>query len=120
MRKSEDKATKVSKADAALFDSIAPLVHAMKEEYSELSKKKPDATLNKLKVQGVNRLLADLRTVLKDEPTLKYLDILSDDDLPQYSDVTLILSQYVAAMEAFKASRQFHNQATYANEWRIG
>lgn len=117
-RNSWEEAESVSEADAALFDSISPLVYAMRNEYSELAKKKPDTTLNKLKVQGINRLLNDVRQVLRDEPTLKYLDVLSDDDLPQYSDVTVILSQYVAAMESFRKSHQYED-ASFRNVWRV-
>lgn len=100
------------------FETLWPLLVAMKNEYSELSKKKPDGTLSKLKVQGVNRLLVDLKELLQDEPSLSYLDVLSDDDLPQYSDVTIILSQFVAAMGAFKVARQSPD-ATYNVVWNL-
>ena len=42
----------------------------------------------------INRLLTDIRTILEDQEEFKYLDLLDDDTLPQYSDVVLILSQY--------------------------
>jgi hypothetical protein len=57
----------------------------------------------------VNRLLADLRGLLAEETTIKYLDLLADDELPQYSDVVLILSQYEAAMTSFH-SRYFNRR----------
>jgi hypothetical protein len=98
------------------FETLWPLLLSMQNEYSELSKKKQDGTLNKLKVQGVNRLLIDLKKLLNEEPSIRYLDVLSDDDLPQYSDVIIILSQFVAAMTAFKEARQ-HQDNSYRQVW---
>jgi hypothetical protein len=108
----------ISSTDAAQFEALWPLLSAMRNEYSELSKKKPDGTLNKLKVHSVNRLLTDLKELLKNENIIRYLDLLSDDDLPQYSDVTITLSQYVAAMTSFKEARQYQD-ANYTIVWYI-
>ena len=118
MKSRTNELKEISKTDASLFEALWPLLHAMREEYRELSKKKPDGTLNKLKVHGVNRLLVDLKGVLKDDDIIRYLDILSDDDLPQYSDVTIALSQYVAAMDSFKNARQYEN-SNYQVVWNI-
>lgn len=79
-----------------------PLLEAMFLEFKELSKKNPTAAISKQKITIVNRLLDTLLTILADEDSLKFLDKLDEDDIPQLSDVTLILSQYVAAMHAFK------------------
>jgi hypothetical protein len=69
---------------------------------SKFSKKKPDAVVSKSKILIVNRLIMKVRVVLTDEASLEFLDLLDEDDVPQTSDVTLILSQYVAAMVEFK------------------
>lgn len=106
----------IRKTEIAQFETLWPLLLSMQNEYSELSKKKQDGTLNKLKVQGVNRLLIDLKELLKDEPSIRYLDVLSDDDLPQYSDVTIILSQFVAAMTSFRQARQ-HQDTSFSTVW---
>ena len=88
---------------AAKHDDLMPLLNSMFREFQELSKKKPDGALNKRKVEIVNRLLRDIHgIILKGESTSGYLDLLDEDDLPQNSDVTLILGQTVAAMDAFK------------------
>lgn len=91
-----------TKAGADQHDTMMPLLTAMYREFQDLAKKKPDSVVSKQKIKIVNRLLEDLRTLLKGEKSLQYLDLLEEDDVPQVSDVTLILSQYVAAMEAFK------------------
>ncbi len=88
---------------AAKHDDLMPLLKAMFREFQDLSKKKPDGALNKRKVEIVNRLLHDVLEILEGEFTRAFLDLLDEDDLPQNSDVVLILSQVVAAMEAFQA-----------------
>src|ERR1700679_2132977 len=84
------------------FEATNPLLRAMLEELRKFALKKPEATLSKQKVSIVNRLLEDLQTLLADEPNSKYLDLLTDEELPQYSDVVLILSQYEAALRSFR------------------
>ncbi|OAT50877.1 hypothetical protein M997_0234 [Proteus hauseri ATCC 700826] len=78
-----------------------PLLKAMYAEFRDISKKKPDSAVSKSKIKIVNRLLERVKTVLSDEGSISFLDFLDEDDIPQASDVTLILSQYVAAMETF-------------------
>ena len=95
--------TETTTERARLYETTAPLLRAMRGEIKDLAKKKPDATLSKIKVAMINRLLVDLQELLKEEPNSKYLDVLSDEDLPQYSDVVLIMSQYDAAMDSFRA-----------------
>ena len=86
---------------AQTHDTTTPLLRAMYSEFKEISKKKPDSAVSKGKIKIVNRLLEKVKTVLSDEESITFLDLLDEDDVPQASDVTLILSQYVAAMDAF-------------------
>lgn len=76
----------------------------MFEEFKDLAKKKPDAAVSKSKIAIANRLLNKVREVLADEESIDFLDLLDEDDVPQASDVTLVISQYVAAMTAFRAN----------------
>ncbi len=87
---------------ASTHEVMTPLLDAMFEEFKDLAKKKPDAAVSKSKLVIANRLLNRVREVLADEESIEFLDLLNEDDIPQASDVTLVLSQYVAAMQAFK------------------
>ena len=87
---------------AAKHDALAPLLSAMYIEFKELTTKKADGVISKAKLAIVNRLLTDILTILKSEPNRSYLDLLNEKDLPQNSDVALVLSQYRAAMDQFK------------------
>jgi hypothetical protein len=83
------------------YETTQPLLSAMLEELRKFAAKKPEATLSNQKVLLINRLLSDLKNLLASEPESKYLDLLADDVLPQYSDAVLVLSQYGAALESF-------------------
>ncbi len=118
MSKEEEPET-VTAEQVALFEATEPLLEAMAEDFRKLASKKPETTLSKTKVSFVNRLLTDLQSLLVREPTIKYLDLLPDEDLPQYSDVVLILSQHKAAMAAFKTRYRHYSSMTGSHEWDI-
>ena len=100
-----------------LWDVTTPLLKAMFQQFMELSKKKPEAALNKSKVAMVNRLLEKCREVLADEMSLQFLDLLDGEQLPQNSDVVLVLSQYDSAMKQF---RQDHTRSKgYDRVWDV-
>lgn len=111
--KSDQKYTTTEKA--SIHDTVMPLLDSMYLEFKELSKKKPDAAVSKSKISIANRLLLKVREVLADEASVDFLDMLDEDDVPQTSDVTLILSQYVAAMNGFK--EKFHGWNGNDSDW---
>lgn len=104
---------KTTKSKVALYESAQPMLGGLYREIQELAKKKPDLTLNASKVKIINRVLIDIKEIVKDESETKYLDLLDDDILPQYSDVLLVLSQYVAAMGTFKSRYYGYNNGAH-------
>jgi len=102
---------------AHIHDTTMPLLEAMYSEFKELSKKKPDSAVSKSKIKITNRLLEKVRKVLEDTTSIEFLDLLDEDDVPQVSDVTLILSQYVASMKAFYEKYYGWDGATH--DWFI-
>ncbi len=84
-----------------VYLTTKPLLLAMQSEFKDLAMKQSTSKISSSKVKFVNRLLQDIRPLLEKEDTYKYLDLVSDEDLPEISDVVLILSQYIVAMEAF-------------------
>ncbi|OHD09794.1 MAG: hypothetical protein A2086_12800 [Spirochaetes bacterium GWD1_27_9] len=108
-----------TKEKVNIFETTSPLFNSLYKEIQDLSKKKPDGTLNESKVKLINRLLNDIKDFLIDEQENKYLDILSDENLPQYSDVVLILSQYSAALQKFKSKYYVRNEISCEYNWLI-
>ncbi len=105
---------KTTTTKASTHDVMTPLLAAMFEEFKDLAKKKPEAAVSKSKLVIANRLLHKIRGVLADEESIEFLDLLNEDDVPQASDVTLVFSQYVAAMQAFKQKYYGWNGSEHA------
>ena len=101
------------------YESTAPLLESLYKEIQILSKKKPEGTLNQHKVKLINRLLSDIKTMLSNEAESKYLDLVNDEDLPQYSDVVIILSQYSAAMYKFNHRYNRWDDVISEHHWFI-
>lgn len=93
---------KPTKVQVEQFDMLFPILDSVYNEIRELSKKKQDGALNELKVKMTNRVLAKVKSILNDEPTLEFLDLLDEDVFPTNSDAVLIISQFRAAMLQFK------------------
>lgn len=104
-------------AQAARFDMLAPMVDAAHEEISELSKKKPDGLLNSLKVRHVNKLLKDVRSCMGSDPSIEFLELLDEEQLPLNSDAVLILGQYRAAMKQFKEKHYRYSKNHHGHVW---
>jgi len=108
---------KTTKEKASIYETTAPLLDTLYNEIQTLSKKKPDGTLNQSKVNLINRLLGDIKQLLREEQDDKYLDLLNDEDLPQYSDVVLILSQFSAAMKRFVSNYYGYDSSQGESRW---
>ncbi|MEA5469417.1 hypothetical protein [Spirulina sp. 06S082] len=103
----------------ALYQLVRPFLEDMTDEFKELSKKKPDTALSINKVKMVNRLLESCRKVLEEEKSLQFLDLIDEDNIPQNSDVVLMLSQYVVAMGKFR-SNYYDTEAAEDDLFRLG
>lgn len=95
-----------SDAQVAKFQYLSPMLDSALAEMREFAKKKQDGIVSAMKIRVLNRLLTDLRGILEHEDSLRYLDLLSDEELPQNSDAVIVLGQYRAALESFKKRRQ--------------
>ena len=91
---------KISQVDK--YEMLYPVLNTLQLSINELSKKKPDGAMNKLKVQMANKILSQAKELLSDEPEVQFLEILDDEILPSYSDSLLIISQYKTVMDKFK------------------
>jgi hypothetical protein len=69
---------------------------------TELSKKKQDGVVNALKIRILNRLLTELGTLLDNDPSRGFVELLDEETLPQNSDAVLLLSQWQAALKQYK------------------
>lgn len=106
----------VEKAEA--YESFYEVFSHLYKELKALGSKKPNETLSESKVKIVNRLLEDMRKLMEGEPEYKYLDMLDNEMLPQYSDAILILSQYEGALKGFKGRYYVYSGISGGKEWK--
>lgn len=85
------------------FDMLYPILESVFDEIKELSKKKQDGALNELKVKMTNKILSKVKVILKDDPTVEFLDLLDEETLPTNSDAVLMIAQFKAAMQQYKS-----------------
>ena len=101
------------------YSTIRPMLSSAVIEFKEFSKKDPKGIINKRKLSLVNGILQDAMKLLENEPTIKYLSLLDEDDMPSNSDVSLLLGQFVAAMSAFRDRYYQAENIGLGGEWRI-
>jgi hypothetical protein len=89
-----------------IYEKAVHVFAGVVEEIAAHARKKPESALNPAKVKIINTLLADLLVMLKDEPDSSYLSLLDLDDIPSYSDASLMLAQFTACVEAFRQRHQ--------------
>ena len=83
------------------YNLLAEMLNASFIELKDMSKKSPNDILKPMKVSLINRILQRCKDFFDDEPSVDFLDLLDDEDLPSNSDAVLIMSQYVAAFINF-------------------
>ncbi|MCR4290059.1 MAG: hypothetical protein NUV86_07350 [Candidatus Scalindua sp.] len=101
----------------ANYSLLKDMLNSQRHEFNLLSKKNPDVQLNLIKVKMVNRVLEPLNEILKHELSHKFLDILSEDDIPTNSDVVLIISQYETAISEFRGKYYIEDKYQYTHRW---
>lgn len=95
------------------YELMKDMLHSQKKEFDLLSKKKADGQLNPMKIKMVNRVLEPLRELCKQEQSYKFLDTLNEDEIPTYSDVVLIVSQYETALNEFRSKYYIRDECRH-------
>ena len=99
------------------YQLLKDMLHSQKKEFSLLSSKKADVQLNTMKIKMVNRVLEPLNEIFKNEESHKFLDTLSEDEMPTNSDVVLIFSQYETAINEFKSKYFRYDEYLERKRW---
>jgi len=106
-----------SEAQAKRFDLLSPMLESLYTEIKDLSKKDARTVVNELKIKMINRILVEIKNTLGADPSVEFLDILSEQSLPLTSDAVLILSQFKAAMAQFKEKHFVYDQEEVEHRW---
>ena len=108
---------KPTQAQVAEFEMLWPILRKLLHETKELSKKKADNSLNKLKVGMINKVLEKIKALLSSDPAAQFLELLDNETLPSNSDAVFIISQYDAAMEQFQDKHHGYDEEEEEDMW---
>lgn len=114
---SKKNTTTIQKAES--FDMLYPILVSVFNETKDLSKKKQDDALNKAKTDMINKILIKVKALLRDDPSVEFLYLLDEEDIPTNSDTVFILTQYKSAMEQFRSKYQIFDSFNMENIWNI-
>jgi hypothetical protein len=117
MAKANNEKKGVSKERVEQFKMLYPMLDGILNEMRELSKKKQDGVLNKLKAKTINRILEKIKALLHEEPSIEFLELLDEDTLPTNSDAVLMIVQFKSAMEGYQKKNQKYEGGIY--KWII-
>lgn len=101
------------------FQTLLPLLESMHNDIRELSKKSQNTPLSKSRIEIINRLLADAKLLLANEPTAQYLPTMDEATIPQNADALIILGQFMAAMDQFRKKYTYFDDDEEMRYWRI-
>lgn len=104
----------MKKSSIEKFEKLEIQIKELNNQMSLLSKKTPNSAVNVFKLKYINIILETANEFLDDvNKPFKDFSIFSEDDLPFYSDVVLILSQYIECLEKLK----FNNITRLSSSW---
>jgi len=116
-RPTSESSPRPTREQTETYDRLVPMLDAAHREMTELSKKKQDGVVNKLKITMINRLLTELGKVIENDPSHAFVDMLDEETLPQNSDAVLVLSQWKAALQQFKATHYGYDSSASEHVW---
>ena len=101
--------------DVELFIKTNEQMNTLYREISLLSQKKPNDSMNKFRLNLINRVLSNSNLILKEQfkPFPEFC-LFDDSELPSNSDVTVMLSQYLNSMERFRSK---NIKMDYQKDW---
>jgi hypothetical protein len=110
-------ATDITDQEIDRYEALAPLVQSLHQDVQELAKKKQDGALTKVRIALINRLLADVKEFLKNQPSAIYLDLLDEAMVPQNADALLIVGQYLAALHHYQDRYTYRDKSDLQWKW---
>lgn len=95
----------MKKIDVELCNKVYAQLKALHNEISLLSRKSPTDAVNIFKLKLTNSILEAANKLLgeKNKPFDQFI-VFNEDDLPNNSDVAVVLSQYLGCMEKLRES----------------
>lgn len=108
------KAQTITEHDVTLFGILESRIRGFYEELQTLTKKSPNDTVNKFKLNLINPVVVEVNGFLPSWvlpfPGFQGFDV---DSLPSNSDVVVVLAQYLKSFEEFRSVNIAQNFGTW-------
>lgn len=93
----------MNKDEIERLERLIGQMDSLHNEVAALAKKNANDLLNEFKLKFVNQLLDVANNILQDSKPLEGFSLFEEVKIPSNSDVTLILSQYMSALEQYRS-----------------
>ncbi len=94
----------MKKKEVKKFEKIQAQILEINKEILTLSEKNPEDSPSKFKLQFINSVLFEANNVLTDKYIpVRGFECFNEDQTPTYSDMKLVISQYLSCMDRFRA-----------------
>lgn len=100
------------------FQMLYPMLVADLTEMRELSKKKQDGVVNALKVKIINKKLEKIKSLLENQPTEEFLELLDEETLPTNSDAVFMILQFKSGMKHFEDRYYTKTYSEFGKSWK--
>lgn len=107
----------MKKADVDLYDKLHGQLVTMTNQFEALSKKSPNDSVNEFKIGLVNKLLADINSLIGEYKPFPDFGQFENSPKVFNSDVLLILAHYRTAMSRFKGANTTIEKSPIDTEW---
>jgi hypothetical protein len=95
----------------ARLEQLVSATDALYIEMDKLTKKAPVVQISQLSLERVNKIIRSVKDFLgqeKDDFIEELVEFVPAGDMPEYRDVTLVLSQIKAGLDRFRAKYREH------------
>lgn len=105
---------KISIEEVETFERLNAQLFQLHFDVTILSKKSPDAPLKKFKLGVINEKISTANKLLTDSyMPIKMFELFDEDELPSNSDVVLVLTQYIEALELWRSSHLVRRESSW-------
>lgn len=107
----------MKKEDIDLFLKCVAQLSGVYDEFSLLSKKSPDGSVNKFKLKHLNSFIGSSAPLLTEEyKPMEGFDAFEEDDVPTNSDVCFVVTQYLKCLEQLRCDNISYDRGSWSWE----
>jgi hypothetical protein len=109
-----EKPRKLTVEEVQIYERLKQQLVQLYQDIGTLSKKAPDSPINKFKLGVINEKIATANKLLTNSfLPIEDFHLFDDSDLPSNSDVVLVLSQYLEALELWRTANIIRKESSW-------